>query len=87
MLFEWMTRRTNLTGSSLVHFLGEHIPDAVNNAYGQFVGSQAIISKLTEEYLYYEYLEAYNQPYWFMSSSNYWTRMLFNISEIQTSAV
>ena len=55
-----------LQARALVQFLGEHIPDAVNNAYGQFVGSQVeFISKLTEEYLYHEYLEAYNQPYWF----------------------
>ena len=55
-----------LQARALVQFLGEHIPDAVNNAYGQFIGSQVeFISKLTEEYLYHEYLEAYNQPYWF----------------------
>ena len=55
-----------LQARALVQFLGEHIPDAVNNSYGKFVSSQVdFISGLTEEYLYHEYLETYNQPYWF----------------------
>ena len=55
-----------LQARALVQFLGSHVPDAVNNSYGRFVSSQVdFISGLTEEYLYHEYLEAYNQPYWF----------------------
>ncbi len=55
-----------LQARALVQFLGTHVPDAVNNSYGQFVTSQVdFISGLTEEYLYHEYLEAHNQPYWF----------------------
>ena len=55
-----------LQARALVQFLGEHIPDPVGNAYGQFIASQVdFISGLTQEYLYHEYLEAHNQPYWF----------------------
>ncbi len=55
-----------LQARALVQFLGEHVPDAVQNSYGKFLTSQVdFISGLTEEYLYHEYLEAYNQPYWF----------------------
>ena len=50
---------------ALVQFLGEHIPHQTDS-YGQFIQSQVeFISGLTEEYLYHEYLETYNQPFWF----------------------
>lgn len=51
---------------ALVQFIGTHVPDATSNSYGRFVQSQVdFISGLTEEYLYHEYLEAHNQPFWF----------------------
>ena len=51
---------------ALVQFIGTHVPDATGNSYGQFLQSQVeFISGLTEEYLYHEYLETYNQPFWF----------------------
>ena len=55
-----------LQARALVQFIGEHVPDTINNSYGKFINSQVeFISGLTEEYLYHEYLEAHNQPYWF----------------------
>lgn len=51
---------------ALIQFIGTHVPDATGNSYGQFLQSQVeFISGLTEEYLYHEYLETYNQPFWF----------------------
>ena len=51
---------------ALVQFLNSHIPDTVNDPYGKFISSQVdFIMGLSDEYLYHEYLEAHNQPYWF----------------------
>ena len=55
---------------ALVQFLGEHIYHQ-SDSYGQFVQSQVeFISSLTGEYLFHEYLETYNQPFWFYEFVN-----------------
>lgn len=55
-----------LQARALVQFLSSHIPDTDNDPYGRFISAQEdFILGLSDEYLYHEYLEAHNQPYWF----------------------
>ena len=55
-----------LQARALIRFLSAHIRDTDKDPYGKFIASKEdFILGLSDEYLYHEYLEAYNQPYWF----------------------
>ena len=55
-----------LQARAMIQFLSAHIPDTEHDPYGRFIAAQeGFIMGLSDEYLYHEYLEAHNQPYWF----------------------